>query len=85
MRLTTSKTELRFARETVEHPFDTQFMPAQPDSDWVKRIDAKEEEYAWVLCSLSPTEWLVWLPSRGETVLHRDQLDAEKLNSLGLI
>ena len=85
MRLTTSKTELRFARETVEHPFDTQFIPAKPDSEWVKRMDTEEEEYSWLLCPHSATEWLVWLPSRGEAVLHRDQLDNVKLASLGLI
>lgn len=84
MQLTTSKTELRFARETVEHPFDTKFIPAQPDSDWVQRLDTEEEEYAWVLCASSPTEWLVWLPSQGETILQQEQLDAKKLASLHL-
>ena len=84
MQLTSSKTALRFARETVEHPFDTKFIPAQPDSEWVQRLDTKEEEYAWVLCTYSATEVLVWLPSCGEAVLRREQLDLAKLASLQL-
>lgn len=84
MRLTSSKTEFRIAPETVEHPFDTQFIPAQPDSEWVQRLDVEEEEYAWVLCAHSATEWLVWLPSRGETTLHHNQLDMSKLARLHL-
>ncbi len=74
MSQTTSKLGFRFCSDIVEHPFDTKFIPAQPDSDWVKRADTEEEEYALLLCPYSDTEWLVWLPSQGEAVLHRDQM-----------
>ncbi|OKH19525.1 hypothetical protein [[Limnothrix rosea] IAM M-220] len=73
MSQTTSKADFRFCSDTVEHPFDTTFIPAQPNSDWVKLTDT-EEEYALLLCPYSDTEWLVWLPSHGEAVLHRDQM-----------
>lgn len=70
----TSKPDFRFCPDTVEHPFDTKFIPAQPDSDWVKRTDTDEEEYALLLCPYSDTEWLVWLPSQGEAVLRFEQM-----------
>jgi hypothetical protein len=69
-----NKTRIHFCPYTVEHPFDTNFAPAQPDSDWVRVADAEEEEYAWLLCSYSEHEWLVWLPSQGEAILHNNQL-----------
>lgn len=69
-----NKTHIHFCPNTVEHPFDTNFAPAQPNSDWVRVADAVEEEYALLLCPYSEHEWLVWLPSLGEAVLHHDQL-----------
>ncbi|AFY38899.1 hypothetical protein Lepto7376_2628 [[Leptolyngbya] sp. PCC 7376] len=75
MAQTLSKANLRFNSEkTVEHPFDTKFIPAQPDSDWVKLTNIESDEYALLLCPYSEVEWLVWLPSRGEAVLHNDHL-----------
>ena len=68
------QTGLRFPPKTVEHPFDTDFLPAQPDSDWAKLAHVEDEEYALLLCTYSDEEWLVWLPSRGETVLNNNQL-----------
>ncbi|MGB2926004.1 MAG: hypothetical protein WBB82_11940 [Limnothrix sp.] len=69
-----TKATLQFCPTIVDHPFDTKFIPAQPDSDWARLTNADEEEYALLLCPYSETEWLVWLPSRGEAVLHRDEL-----------
>lgn len=67
-------THIRFCPITVEHPFDTNYAPAQPGSDWAKYLDSEEEEYALVLCAYSDQESLVWLPSRGETVLPNELL-----------
>ena len=70
-----SKDKVRFnPAQTVEHPFDTHFIPAQPDSDWVKLVDTTQDEYALLQCPYSETEWVVWLPSSGEAILHQDQL-----------
>lgn len=65
---------IRFCPLTTEHPFDTQFTPAQAQSDWVKLVDNDENEYALLLCPHAKQTWVAWLPSQGEVILHREQL-----------
>ncbi|NJN74173.1 MAG: hypothetical protein HC799_15905 [Limnothrix sp. RL_2_0] len=69
-----TNTKIRFCPSTVEHPFDTNFAPSQPGSDWARLVNSEDEEYALILCAYSDHEFLVWLPSRGETVLANDLL-----------
>jgi hypothetical protein len=69
-----TNTHIHFCPVTVEHPFDTNFAPAQPGSDWAKLINSEDEEYALVLCAYSEQESLVWLPSCGEAVIPNESL-----------
>ncbi|BAW96719.1 hypothetical protein NIES970_16580 [[Synechococcus] sp. NIES-970] len=65
---------IRYCAITAEHPFDTNFAPAQANSDWVKLVETEDDEYALLLCSYSQEEWVVWLPSQGETILHQEKM-----------
>lgn len=67
-------TPLRFAATTVEHPFDTDFQPAQRESEWIQICANGESEYALLLCRHSERSWLAWSPSQGETILLEHQL-----------
>ncbi|MBV5260032.1 hypothetical protein FLX56_16585 [Synechococcus moorigangaii CMS01] len=66
---------IRYCTTTTEHPFDTDFAPAQAGSDWVKIAGTTaEEEYALLLCPHTEQSWVAWLPSQGEVILHQNQL-----------
>ncbi|MFN9173148.1 MAG: hypothetical protein ACK58N_01155 [Synechocystis sp.] len=66
--------QIRYCSITVDHPFDPVFAPTQSQSGWAKLVNSDEEEYALLLCPHSAQEWLVWLPSQGETILSVDEL-----------
>ncbi|MEB3225906.1 MAG: hypothetical protein VKJ86_08890 [Synechococcus sp.] len=60
---------------TTEHPFDTDFAPAQAESDWVKlETSTGEVEYALLLCRHTEQSWVAWVPSQGEVILRQNQL-----------
>lgn len=65
---------IRYCAITTEHPFDTNFAPAQAGTDWVKLVEEEDDEYALLLCSYSDQEWVAWLPSQGEAILHREKV-----------
>lgn len=48
------------------------------ENTWAKILNPQElsvedEEEALLLCSYSDSEWVTWIPSRGETILHVNQ------------
>ncbi len=68
------RTNIRYCSYTVEHPFDTDFAPAQANSDWVKLVDSEDDEDVLLLCPYSEDQWVAWVPSKGEAILHINQL-----------
>ena len=58
---------------TVEHPFDKNVLNSCNNDDWVYLVGMEEDfldEQALLLCPHSEEEWITWLPSYGETVIH---------------
>jgi hypothetical protein len=52
----------------VDHPFDPYIR-----QDWVKLAN-DEEELALILCTHDDQQWVAWIPSQGEAIVHRDEL-----------
>ncbi len=70
---------IRWCPVTVEHPFDKNVSPSYNNDDWVNLVGMDddcldEDEQALLLCPYSDVEWVTWLPSQGEKILHIDQM-----------
>jgi len=68
---------IRYCAVTVEHPFDQNISSNHTNNDWVNLIGIDDDlldQQALLLCPYSEVEWLTWLPSYGEKIIHIDQL-----------
>jgi hypothetical protein len=67
---------IRWCPVTVEHPFDKN-ISLSTNNDWVQLVGMDDnclDEQALLLCPYSEVEWVTWLPSQGETILHIDNM-----------
>lgn len=71
-----SYNNIRWCKTTVEHPFDKN-SSSSTINDWVQLVGMDDDcldEQALLLCPYSEVEWVTWLPSQGEKILHIDNM-----------
>lgn len=63
---------------TVDHPFDqNSAKSSHTNNDWVYLIGMEDDcldQQVLLLCQHSEVEWVTWLPSEGEKIIHINQL-----------
>jgi hypothetical protein len=75
--LTLSYQNIPWCAITVEHPFDQKVSSPHINNDWVNLVESDPDcldQQGLLLCPYSEVEWVIWLPSHGEKVIHINQL-----------
>ncbi|MBR8832153.1 MAG: hypothetical protein N5P05_002399 [Chroococcopsis gigantea SAG 12.99] len=60
----------------TQHSFSAPFCPLPRFCDWVQLLQPLSDfghNEALLLCQVSVSEWIAWVPDFGETILHENQ------------